>query len=104
MNRKCVALMVIPLFLSACATVSEKPVALEAPVPRAQQVKAQKTAQLPAMKRYKLKISVGRFTNETNYGRSLLTDDELDRIGKQASDMLTSRLVQSGQFIVLEQT
>jgi len=102
MKRKYVVLMVIPLFLSACATVSEKPVALEAPVPQTQQVKAQQTAQLPAMKRYKLKVSVGRFTNETNYGRSLLTDADLDRIGKQASDMLASRLVQSGQFIVLE--
>ena len=47
---------------------------------------------------------MGRFTNETNYGRSLLNDAELDRIGKQASDMLTSRLIQSGQFVVLERT
>ncbi|HEU5359889.1 MAG TPA: CsgG/HfaB family protein [Candidatus Deferrimicrobiaceae bacterium] len=102
MKRKCFVLMVIPLFLSACATVSEKPVALEAPVPKAEQIKAQQAVQRPAAKRYKLKVSVGRFTNETNYGRSLLTDAELDRIGKQASDMLTSRLVQSGQFLVLE--
>lgn len=95
-------LMVVPLFLSACATVSEKPVMHEAPVSQEQQVKAQESGQVPAVKRYKLKVAVGRFTNETNYGRSLLTDEQLDRIGKQASDMLTSRLVQSGQFIVLE--
>jgi len=101
MNKYSV-LVVIPLFLSACATVSEKPVAYEAPVPQEQQVKAQEMVQVPTMKRYKLKVAVGRFTNETNYGRSLLTDDQLDRIGKQASDMLISRLVQSGQFIVLE--
>jgi len=90
------------LLLSACATVSEKPVAVEAPAPRAVQVQAQQEAQAPQAKRYKLKIAVGRFTNETNYGRSLLTDEELDRIGKQASDMLVSRLIQSGQFVVLE--
>ena len=100
--NKYFVLVVIPLFLSACATVSEKPVAYEAPVPQKQQVKAQEMIQVPTMKRYKLKVAVGRFTNETNYGRSLLTDDQLDRIGKQASDMLTSRLVQSGQFIILE--
>ena len=100
--KKHVVLMVAPLLLAACATVSEKPVAHEAPIPQAQQVQAQESVQMPVMKRYKLKVAVGRFTNETNYGRSLLTDAELDRIGKQASDMLTSRLVQSGQFIVLE--
>lgn len=85
-----------------CATVSEKPVMMESSVPKTQQVKAQETAQAPVAKRYKLKVAIGRFTNETNYGRSLMNDAEMDRIGKQASDMLSSRLIQSGQFIVLE--
>lgn len=100
--KKTLLLLAIPLLLPACATVSEKPVAHEAPVPQALQAKAQEAARVPAAKRYKLKVAVGRFTNETNYGRSLLTDEELDRIGKQASDMLASRLVQSGHFVVLE--
>jgi len=100
--KKAAILLGIGLLLSACATVSEKPVAVESPAPRAQQVQAQQEAQAPQAKRYKLKVAVGRFTNETNYGRSLLTDEELDRIGKQASDMLVSRLIQSGQFVVLE--
>ena len=90
--------------LAACATVSPPAERAESPVPAAQQKAAQQQAQLPAAHRYKLKIAIGRFTNETNYGRSLLTDAELDRIGKQASDMLMSRLVQSGQFLVLERT
>lgn len=100
--KNAVILLWIPVFLSACATVSEKPVAHESPVAQVRQAKAQLEAQAPQAKRYKLKVAVGRFTNETNYGRSLLTDEELDRIGKQASDMLVSRLVQSGQFVVLE--
>ena len=95
---------ILPLFLFACATPSVKPVGVEAPVPQAQQAKAQQAAQVPSTKRYKLKVAVGRFTNETNYGRSLMTDADFDRIGKQASDMLTSRLIQSGQFVVLERT
>ena len=33
-------------------------------------------AQLPPVKRYKRKVVIGRFTNETNYGRALLTDEE----------------------------
>ncbi len=90
------------LLLSACATPSQRPSVVESPVSRDAQVTAQQAAQLPHAARYKRKIAIGRFTNETNYGRSLLNDAELDRIGKQASDMLASRLVMSGQFIVLE--
>lgn len=90
------------LLLSACATPSQRPAMVESPVPKDAQIAAQQAAQRPAAPRYKRKIAIGRFTNETNYGRSLLNDAELDRIGKQASDMLASRLVQSGQFIVLE--
>ncbi len=90
------------LVLAACATPSQRPVVAESPVPAATQVAAQQAAQAPAAPRYKRKVAIGRFTNETNYGRSLLNDDQLDRIGKQASDMLGSRLVMSGQFLVLE--
>src|SRR2546425_8995018 len=90
------------LLLSACATVSERPVPVEAPVSRGKQIAAQSAAQAPAGHRYKTKIAVARFTNESNYGRSLLTDQDLDRIGKQAGDMLMSRLVLSGKFLVLE--
>jgi curli biogenesis system outer membrane secretion channel CsgG len=88
--------------LAACATPQQRPVSVESPVPQAAQVAAQAAAQVPQAPRYKRKVAVGRFTNETTYGRSLLADADLDRIGKQASDMLASRLVMSGQFIVLE--
>ena len=86
----------------ACATVSERPAPVEAPVSRGSQMAAQSAAQAPAGHRYKTKIAIARFTNESNYGRSLLTDQDLDRIGKQAGDMLMSRLVLSGKFLVLE--
>ncbi|ABC80167.1 CsgG/HfaB family protein [Anaeromyxobacter dehalogenans] len=90
------------LVLQACATVSQPPVEVESPVPKAAQVAAQQQAAAPSAKRYKTKIAIARFTNETSYGRSLLNDADLDRIGKQASDMLASRLVMSGAFVVLE--
>jgi curli biogenesis system outer membrane secretion channel CsgG len=90
------------LLLAACATPQRRPVTVESPVPQAAQVQAQQAAQTPSAARYKRKVAIGRFTNETTYGRSLLNDADLDRIGKQASDMLGSRLVMSGQFIVLE--
>ena len=92
----------VALALAACATPSQRPVVNESPVPGATQAAAQQAAQAPGAPRYKRKVAIGRFTNETSYGRSLLTDEQLDRIGKQASDMLASRLVMSGQFLVLE--
>jgi curli biogenesis system outer membrane secretion channel CsgG len=90
------------LGLAACATPTQRPVASESPVSKAEQLRAQEAKLGPAAPRYKRKVAIGRFSNETNYGRSLLNDADLDRLGKQASDMLSSRLVMSGQFIVLE--
>ena len=92
----------LSLSLAACVTPQQRPVVTEAPAPQAEQVKAQAAAQAPAAPRYKRKVAIGRFSNETNYGRSLLADADLDRLGKQASDMLSSRLVMSQQFLVLE--
>ena len=83
--------------LLSCATVSQSQAPVEAPVPRDWQTASQAAVQLPRRPRYKIKIAVARFTNESNYGRSLLNDQDLDRIGKQASDMLMSRLVLSGR-------
>ena len=98
----CRRVALLGVLLSACATVSERPVPVDAPVSRGKQIAAQSAAQAPAGHRYKTKIAIARFTNESNYGRSLLTDQDLDRIGKQAGDMLMSRLVLSGKFLVLE--
>ena len=104
MTARVLALLFPAALLAGCATVSPPPAPRESPVPKAQQEKAQERTVQPEEKRYRIRIAVGRFTNESNYGRSLLTDAELDRIGKQASDMLAARLVQSGQFVVLERT
>jgi curli biogenesis system outer membrane secretion channel CsgG len=50
----------------------------------------------------KRKVAVARFSNETRYGLTLLTNADNDPIGKQASDMLYSRLVASDKFLVFE--
>lgn len=50
----------------------------------------------------KRKVAIGRFTNETKYGRSFLLDKNNDRIGKQAVDILSEKLVQTEKFILLE--
>ncbi|MDH3354570.1 MAG: CsgG/HfaB family protein, partial [Chromatiales bacterium] len=41
---------------------------------------------------------------ETKHGNSFLLDDNNDRIGKQASDILSSMLVDTGKFIMLERS
>ena len=103
MNRVQLIVVLLALsFASGCATVSERPVAVEAPVSKIKQQQAQLEAQQPLSKRFKRKVAIARFTNESNYGRSLMTDQDYDRIGKQASDMLSAQLVKSGEFIVFE--
>ncbi len=93
------------LFVSGCATPSAyKLEQVEAPATKMQQAKAQQTTALPSAKRYKQKIAIIRFTNESNYGRALMSDNDFDLLGKQASDMLASRLVKSGNFMVFERS
>ena len=53
-------------------------------------------------KALKTKIAIGRFSNETRYGQTLLRDDDLDPLGKQASDILSAYLVKTGRFLVFE--
>ena len=56
----------------------------------------------------KRKVAVARFTNESRYGtpslfgESFNRDANLDRLGKQAADMLATELTRSGKFVVLE--
>lgn len=68
---------------------------------QAQQNAAVASVVRPTLKR---KIALGRVTNETNYGRSLLRDSSDDPVGKQVADMLSKALTQSGAYVVLERT
>lgn len=50
----------------------------------------------------KRKVAIARFTNETTYGRSFLVDKDANPIGKQALDILSKKLLDTGKFILLE--
>ena len=52
----------------------------------------------PAGKVIKRKVAIGRFSNETQYGKGLFYDKENDPMGKQALDILSSKLATSGNF------
>ncbi len=58
--------------------------------------------QTQATKSLKHKIAVGRFSNETRYGQSLLREGGVDPLAKQAADILTAYLVQTGRFMLFE--
>lgn len=53
-------------------------------------------------KTMKRKVAIGRFTNETEYGKGLFYDKENDPMGKQALDILSAKLAASEKFLLLE--
>ena len=53
-------------------------------------------------KNIKRKVAIGRFSNETQYGKGLFYDKENDPMGKQALDILSAKLAASGKFLLLE--
>ncbi len=50
----------------------------------------------------KRKVAIGRFSNETQYGKGIFYDKDNDPMGKQALDILSAKLASSGKFILLE--
>jgi len=48
----------------------------------------------------KRKVAIARFSNETKYGKGFFNTE--DMVAQQAMDILSSRLTQSGKFILLE--
>jgi curli biogenesis system outer membrane secretion channel CsgG len=53
----------------------------------------------PVLKR---KVAIGRFSNETQYAKGVFYEKENDPIANQALDILSTKLVSSGKFILLE--
>lgn len=108
LRRSVAALAVISATaaLSGCAT-QQRPIEVkEAPQSAAVQKQMQHDVVMTAGDRplLKRKIALGRITNETSYGKSLLRDNAGDPVGKQIADMLSKALTESGSYVVLERT
>lgn len=90
-------------FLGACASQAPQPTPTEAPQSRAEQQAAQRELlnQTPALG-LKRKIAVGRLTNETNYGRSLLGTEANNALDDKISDMFMQSVANTNKFVVLE--
>lgn len=52
----------------------------------------------------KWKVAIGRFSNETQYGKGIFYQRENDPLAKQAIDILSTKLVASDKFILLERS
>jgi curli biogenesis system outer membrane secretion channel CsgG len=90
--------------LNGCAIQTPAAVQQEAPQSIATQKAAQQAVQnqAPVTPTLKRKIALGRITNETNYGRSLLRDPHGDPLGKQVTDLMSKALTESGAYLVFE--
>jgi curli biogenesis system outer membrane secretion channel CsgG len=92
------------MWLSGCAvqTPPNKPV--EAPQAVAAQLAAQQAmlTATPVAPALKWKIALGRISNETSYGQSLLRDNSGDPLGKQVTDLMSKALTSSGAYLVFE--
>lgn len=50
----------------------------------------------------KWKVAIGRFSNETQYGKGIFYDRANDPMAKQALDILSTKLASSGKFLLIE--
>ncbi len=90
--------------LTGCAVQTPSAVQKEAPQTLGAQRSAQQAvaAQAPAAPTLKRKIALGRITNETSFGQSLLRDRNDDPLGKQVTDMMSKTLTETGAYLVFE--
>lgn len=93
----------VVLALAGCATHPKKMKDIEPSVSAQAQRAAQEAqfAQAPLKLGLKRKIAVGRISNETTYGKSLLRSGA-DELGNKVTDMFLQALANSGNYLVFE--
>jgi curli biogenesis system outer membrane secretion channel CsgG len=103
-GRRMPLVVLLAIGAGGCAIQTAPVAQKEAPQTLAAQKTAQAavTAQAPATPTLKQKIALGRITNETNYGQSLLRDRHDDPLGKQVTDLMSKALAESGSYLVFE--
>jgi curli biogenesis system outer membrane secretion channel CsgG len=99
-NIGCIIIAAAIFLFTACATVQKPGVQVVKEEPKVSKTIAKDQPDAP--KGLKRKVAIGRFTNETRYGQSFFIDKEDNRIGKQAVDILSSKLLETDKFILLE--
>ncbi len=87
-------LLMMSLFLAATSLYAQKQVVVVEDAPQKEQAQNERVI--------KRKVAIGRFSNETQYSKGLFYDKDNDPMGKQALDILSSKLAASGKFLLLE--
>ena len=99
MKKLSFSIFILIFVLISCATVTRDKVNK---IPLGPQVSpVLKNKQYKGLKR---KVAIARFTNETGHGSSLLFGKRGNRIGKQAMDILSTRLASTGKFLMVERS
>ncbi|MEA3428205.1 MAG: CsgG/HfaB family protein [Thermodesulfobacteriota bacterium] len=97
-----ISFILLTAFLASCATIKRPEVKDIKEKPKISKTIQQEKISIGDKKGLKRKVAIARFTNETKYGQSFFIDENNDRIGKQAVDILSSKLVETEKFILLE--
>lgn len=93
------SIVVASVIFAGCATVTT-PTVVKVEQPTAEMPKIQMQKNEPELKR---KVAIARFGNEAQYGKSALFGLNSDyNAEKQATDIFSAKLTQSGKFILLE--
>ena len=95
MKKSTLPFLTILLLLLISCTVPQQIVQVEPQLQKPQT----KVEEEQVLKR---KVAIARFSNETQYGKGLFYDKNNDPMGKQAVDILSTRLAASNKFILLE--
>lgn len=88
-----VSLMLIPMFGSSITPLAAQ----------VQETTREKSMEKPE-RSLKWKVAIGRFSNETQYGKGIFYNRENDPMAKQALDILSTKLTASEKFILLERS
>lgn len=98
---RCPALLLaFTISLAGCATSTNE----RTNTPPSQPEVSPSLQQEEAYRGLKRRVAIARFSDETRRGSSFFVDENYDRIGKQASDILASRLSDSGRFLMFERS
>ena len=99
MKNGLLTVILIPIiFLVGCATVNQ-PVVKKLPD---QTADISKSIEMELEHSLKRKVSIARFSNETQYGQGSLFNNNYQKIGKQAMDILSTKLTKTGKFLMFE--
>ena len=93
-------LMILIIFSVSTSIAQKKVVSTKKDVP----VQSKTIDPAKSERTLKRKVAIGRFSNETQYSKSIFYDKENDPVGSQAMDVLSAKLAASEKFILLERS